>query len=120
MTQNFCCDVVHSKILQGIRASLMQNNFHRCFQLLPLVIWFRLLAFLRHAVKVRNFKECCLHVHEEMVEYSTSDPVQLSSSVASSVLHEFVFLEDHIRVALQQILELTSHLTSLFSVIFLH
>ena len=91
MTQNFCCDVVHSKILHGIRVSMMQNNFHSCFQLLPLVIWFRLLAFLRHAVKVRNFKECCLHVHEEMVEYSTNDLVQLSSSV----LHEFVFLEDH-------------------------
>ena len=36
----FCCDVVHSKILHGIRTSLMQNNFKFCFHLLPLVILF--------------------------------------------------------------------------------
>ena len=115
MTQKKICDVVHSKILHGIRSSLMQNNFHCCFQLLPLVIWFCLLAFLKHAVEVRNFKECCLHVHEEMVEYSTNDPVQLSSSVASSILHEFVFLEDHIQVgAINTVEEKIFHVSSLF------
>ena len=66
----------------------MQNNFHCCFQLLPLVIWFFPLDFLKHVVEVRNFKECCLQVHEEMVECSINDLVHLSSSVDSSVFHE--------------------------------
>ena len=110
MTQNFCYDVVHSKILHGIKAIMMPNNFHCCFQLLPLVIWFRLLAILEHTVEVRNLKECCLQVHEEMVEYSTNHPVQLSSSVASSVFHE-----DNIRAAsINTVEEKIFHISSLF------
>ena len=111
MTKKKICDVLHSKILHGIRASLMQNNFHCFLQLIPLVIWFLLLDFLRHAVKVRNFKECCLQVHEEMVEYSTNDPVQISSSVYSFIFHEVVFHEDNIRViAINTVEEKTFHL----------
>ena len=91
MNRKFFCDVVHSKILHGIISSLMQNNLHCCFQLLILFIWFQLLAFLKDVVKVRNFKECCLQVHEEMVEYSTNDPAQFSSFVDSSFFHEVVF-----------------------------
>ena len=88
----------------------MQINFHCCFQLLPLVISFHLLSFLRHDAKVRNFKECCLHVHEEMVEDSTNYPVQLSSFVASFVLHE-----DNIRViAINTFEEKIFHVSSLF------
>ena len=60
VNQKFHCDVVHSKMLHCIKATLNQNNFHYCFQLLPFVIWFRLLAFLKHVFGVRNFKECCL------------------------------------------------------------
>ena len=56
----FFCDVVYSKILHGIIASLMQRNFHCCFHLLPLVTWFHPLSFLNHVVEVNNFKECCL------------------------------------------------------------
>ena len=110
MSQNICFDVVHYKILHGIRARLMQNNSHCCFQLLPLVIWFFLLAFLKHVVKVRNFKECCLHVHEEMVEDSKNYPVQISSFVASFVLHE-----DNIWVtAINTFEEKIFHVSSLF------
>ena len=106
------CDVVHSKILHGIKASLMQNNFHCCFQLLPLVIWFLLLAFLKYVVEVRNFKECCLQVHEEMVKDSKNDPVQISSSVASSVFDEVIFHEDNIRAtAINTVEEKVFHLS---------
>ena len=94
---------------------MMQNNFHCCFQLLPLVIWFRLLAFTKHVVEVRNFKECCLQLHEEMVEYSTNDPVQVSSSMASTLFHEAFFHEDNIQVVSINIVEeYILHISSLF------
>ena len=65
--------------------------------------------------KLRNFKECCLQVHEEKVEDSTNDPVQLSSSMDSSLFHEVVFHEDNIQVvAINIVEENTFHLSSLF------
>ena len=65
--------------------------------------------FLTHAVRVRNFQECCLQVHEEMVEDSKNDLAQLSSSMDSFIFHEYNIWA----VAINTVEENIFHLSSL-------